>query len=149
MTPEFLTLLGVIVLQLANMYNNYQNAKVQREIAAQQVPLTDAQAEKELSESWVKLAQEYQRQIESLKGLEIENASLRPLVLKLALQEEQMKQDKRDKEDWKRYSQNLIKQIEGASLIPIPFARYVNGDSDKMKTIRDTKDKIKPVEIAK
>lgn len=153
MTPEFWTLLGVIVVQLVILANNYQNGKVQKAIAERQAqlqePLTDAQAEKELSESWVKLAQEYQRQIESLKGLEVENASLRPLVLKLALQEEQMKQDKRDKEDWKRYSQSLIKQIEGANLIPVPFVRYVNGDSQKVKTIRDTKDKMKPVETPK
>ena len=149
MTPELGALLSVIVLQLANMYNNYQTAKSAREIAERQVklqePLTDAQAEKELSESWVKLAQEYQRQIESLKKLEVENASLRPLVLKLALQEEQMKQDKKDIEDRRKYCQLLREQLEKAGQVPLPFIRNLNGDSDKFKTI--TKDKIESIHI--
>jgi hypothetical protein len=134
MSPEFWTLLGVIVLQLANMYNNYRNNKAQ-------APLIEAQAAGGMSEGWVKLSQEYARQIENMKGLEVENASLRPLVLKLALQGEELKQHIEDKEDWKKYATTLVRQIEGLGQIPIPFKRYPSssGDTDKMKPITNPK----------
>lgn len=105
-----------------------------------QKKLSDAQAEETASESWVRLAQEYARQIESLKKLEVENSELRPLTLKLALQEKEMEQVHEDKEDWKRYAGKLVKQLEDAKIIPIPFRRYPgNGDSEKIKAITPLK----------
>lgn len=106
----------------------------------QQQRLTNAQAEETASESWVRLAQEYARQIESLKKLEVENSELRPLTLKLALQEKEMQQVHEDKEDWKRYAGKLAKQLEENNIIPIPFRRYPgNGDSEKHKIITPMK----------
>lgn len=136
MTPELWALLGVIVMQAAGMYNNYRTHKAN-------APLVEAQAEDAMSEGWVKLAGEYARQIESLKKLEIENSELRPLVLKLALQEKDMDQHRKDKEDWKRYSTTLVAQIETCGQIPIPFRRLPsNGDTGKMKTVSTTQPRI-------
>ncbi|HZM25003.1 MAG TPA: hypothetical protein VFC02_24845, partial [Anaerolineales bacterium] len=85
-------------------------------------------------------AGEYARQIESLKKLEVENSELRPLVLKLALQEKQIEQDKKDKEDWKRYSQLLVKQLEELGQIPLPFRRFPsNGDTGKHNVVTQSK----------
>jgi hypothetical protein len=147
MSAEFWALMGVMVIQFAGMWNTYQTNKAQRardEAQAKgQAPLVEAQAEAAQSEGWVKLAQEYARQIESLKGLERENSELRPLVLKIALQEKQMEQDKKDKADWKRYAETLIKQIEDLGQIPLPFRRLPsNGDTGKMKSVTITNPKI-------
>ena len=130
--------LAVVIVQLASVYINRQNNK-------QQAPVTNAQAEEVLSEAWERLAKEYARLLENSKKLEVENAELRPLVLKLALQEKDIEQTHRDKEDWKRYSTKLEEQLKDASLIPIPFRRYPgNGDSEKVKAI--TGPKIKAVQ---
>lgn len=119
----------VVIVQLAGMYNNYRTHKAN-------APLIEAQAEDAMSEGWVKLAGEYARQIESLKKLEVENSELRPLVLKLALQEKDMDQHRKDKEDWKRYANTLVTQIETCGQIPIPFRRMPsNGDSHKVLAI--------------
>jgi hypothetical protein len=144
-SPELWVLVGIVVVQLANIYNNYQNAKTARQQAQQQHPLVEAQAEKEISEGWTFVAQEYQRQIENLRGLETENASLRPLVLKLALQEEDMKQCQKDKEDWKTYSQELIAQIKSWQKIPLPFIRHT-GDDSQSRGVMDTQNKIKAIQ---
>ena|SRR6266498_1042780 len=131
MTPlEFWSGVIIVVIgQLASVWINYRNSKAQ-------APLVEAQAEETMSEGWVKLAQEYARQIDSLKKLEVENAELRPLVLKLALQEKQIEQDVKDKSDWKRYSMLLAKQLEDLGQIPIPFRRYPNdGESQKVKAV--------------
>jgi len=143
MTPEFWTLIGIIVLQLANMYNNYRTNKTN-------APLVEAQAESAIGEALEKLGQEYSRMLGTNKALEEELSALRPLTLKIALQEQAMKQTEDDKSDWKRYAEKLSHQLEEHEILPIPFRRYPsNGDSEKMKTIRDTKDKMKPVEIQK
>lgn len=136
MSPELWGLLGVIAMQLANMYINYQTHKAN-------APLIDAQADDAMSEGWVKLAQEYARQIESLKKLEVENSELRPLVLKLALQEKDTEQKERDKADWKRYAETLVQQIETCGQIPIPFRRMPsNGDTGKNKAVTITNPKV-------
>lgn len=140
MSAEFWAMVGIVVTQFVILYNNYRATKSQE-------PLVKAQAEDQMSEGWVKLAQEYQRQIANMKGLEVENASLRPLVLKLALQEKELEQHISDKEDWKKYANILVDQLKQLDQMPIPFQRYPTGDSEKMKTIRDTKDKMKPVKI--
>jgi hypothetical protein len=111
-----------------------------------QKKLTDAQAEGTLSEGWEKLGQGYSRLLENYKRLEVEIAELRPLPLKLALQGKEMDQIKEDKEDWKRYAGKLVKQLEEANLIPLPFRRYPgNGDSDKIKAI--TREKIEAIKV--
>ena len=88
-----------------------------------------------ISEAWERVTGEYARQVESLKRLEVENAALRPLVLKIALQEQAMTQCHDDKEDWKRYSLKLSKQLEENGVMPIPFKRYPTGDSGKIAAI--------------
>lgn len=141
-SPELWGLIGVIVLQLFNMWNNYINNKAQS-------PLIEAQAGGTKDDGWVKVSQEYVRQIESLKGLEVENASLRPLVLKVALMGENEKQLIEDKEDWKRYAMTLVEQVKEAGQMPIPFKRYpsASGDTDrKMKPISKPKLKVVPEE---
>lgn len=112
-----------------------------------QKPVTDASAEKLkadadevreriLSESWETVSKEYARMLEGKNALEVENRELRPLVLKLALQEKEMEQVKEDKEDWKRYASKLSKQLEEHKIIPLPFRRYPgNGDSEKVKAV--------------
>jgi len=144
MTPEFWTLLGVIVLQLAGMYNNYRAQKAQE-------PLVEAQAESAIGDAMEKLGQEYSRMLGTNKALEEELSSLRPLTLKIALQEQTLKQAEDDKADWKRYAERLARQLEEHEILPIPFRRYPsNGDSQKTKAVpRDTKDKMKPVEVQK
>lgn len=133
MTAELWALIGVIIMQAAGMYNNYRTLRAN-------APLIEAQADAAQSEGWVKLAQEYARQIESLKKLEIENSELRPLVLKLALQEKDIEQKERDKADWKKYSETLVQQIEEMKQIPIPFRRLPsNGDTGKNKIITNPK----------
>jgi hypothetical protein len=100
-----------------------------------QGPVTKAQSEEILSEAWERVMKEYARQIENLRRLEIENSELRPLVLKIALQEQAMTQCHEDKEDWKRYATKLSKQLEEHGQMPIPFKRYPSGDSDKIAAI--------------
>ena len=135
MSPELWALLGVLVTQITSMFINYRNNKTQS-------PLIEAQAEDAMSEGWVKLAGEYARQIESLKKLEVENSELRPLVLKIALQEKDTEQHMKDKADWKKYSMLLVKQIEDLGQVPMPFIRYMNGDTGKHKTVSITQPKI-------
>lgn len=133
----------VVIVQLAGIYNNYRNHKAQE-------PLVEAQADAAQSEGWVKLAGEYARQIESLKKLEVENSELRPLVLKLALQEKDIEQKEKDKADWKKYSETLVKQIEEMGQIPLPFRRLPsNGDTGKHTVVTQSKIKAVKTEEAK
>ena len=126
----WLGVLTVLAPQIFQIISNYQQHRANRSV-------TQSQADVGVSEAWEKLAQEYARQIESLRRLEVENAELRPLMLKLALQEQDMKQVREDKEDWKRYASKLSKQIEGLGHVPIPFRR--------VPTDEDTNEKIKPI----
>jgi len=120
----------IIIVQLFAMWNNNRNLKAQ-------APLTNAQSESEISEAWERVANGYAKQIETLRNLETENAELRPLVLKLALQAEAIKQTQRDKEDWKRYAEKLTKQVEDCGQMPIPFRRLPtsNGDTGPYKPV--------------
>ena len=97
--------IAVVAVQIANMYLAYQTRKGQ-------APLTDAQAQNALGEAWERLGQEYQRLLGNNKAQEDELAALRPLILKLALQDREMKQVLEDKDDWKLYAQKLAKQLE-------------------------------------
>lgn len=104
-----------------------------------QKKVTEAQSAEILSEGWERLANSYARQLENSRRLEEEAASLRPLVLKIALQDQDMKQIQEDKEDWKRYAKKLAKQLEDANIIPLPFKRYPSDDSGKMEAIMNEK----------
>lgn len=101
---------------------------------------SDAQAQEILSEGWERLGQEYARLLENTRRDEAELVQLRPLTLKIALQEKEMEQVKEDKEDWKRYAGKLEQQLKDANIIPIPFRRYPgNGDSEKHKVVTQSK----------
>lgn len=121
-------IIGIAIVQIAQIIISYRNNKAQ-------APLIEAQSENAMSEGWERLSKEYARQIESLKKLEVENAELRPLVLKLALQEKEIEQVKEDKADWKRYAEKLTQQIQEFGQIPIPFRR-VPSDGDTNEKIR-------------
>ncbi len=109
-----------------------------------QKPVTDAQSKNILNENWETLLKENARQMDNLRKSEEEAASLRPLVLKLAIQNEEMKQCHEDKEDWKRYAKKLATQLEENKLMPIPFRRYPGDDSDKIAAIMPDKPDVKP-----
>ena len=126
-------LLGVLTIMLPQVYNIYKTNKD----AKSNAPLVEAQADEKVFQAWEKLAGEYARQIESLKKLETEDAELRPLVLKMALQEQEMKQVREDKDDWKRYANRLTEQIVELGQVPRAFRRTPSDG--------DTQDKIKPV----
>ncbi len=125
-----ITIVGVqVIIQLGSIIINNRNAKAQ-------APLTGAQAQEALSEAWEKLGQEYQRMLGNNKAQEDELASLRPLTLKIALQEQAVTQCARDKADWKRYAEKLSKQLEDAGILPLPFRRLPSdGDSEKVRAV--------------
>lgn len=128
----WLGILTVLLPQIYNIYKAWRDAKSNE-------PLVEAQADEKVFQAWEKLAAEYVRQIDSLRNLETENATLRPLVLKIALQEQEMSQCREDKEDWKRYAQKLAKQLEEDGKMPLPFRRTPSdGDTGKHTTVRVT-----------
>jgi len=112
-----------------------------------QKPVTKAQSEEILSEAWERLGKEYARQLENSRRLEDEVISLRPVVLKLALQEKEMEQCHEDKEDWKKYATKLSKQLEENNIMPIPFKRYPSGDSGKISAIMPINNQDQPTII--
>jgi hypothetical protein len=127
-----LTIVGVqVIIQIANII-------ISRNTTKSQAPVVGAQAQQFMNEAWETLAQEYARQIEGMKKLEIENSELRPLVLKIAIQDRELLQTHEDKEDWKRYAGRLAKQLEGINHIPLPFRRTPSdNDTDKFKAVSD------------
>lgn len=137
MSPELIALISVLAVQIAGMYQSYQARKAG-------APLSKAQAQEALSEAWERVAQEYNRLLDNYKKQEEELTELRPLTLKLALQEQQIHQTDEDKADWKRYAEKLAHQLEEHTIVPIPFRRLPsNGDSEKMKAI--TREQIESV----
>lgn len=129
--------IAVFVIQFANMYMSYQTRKAG-------APLSKAQAQEALSEAWERVAQEYNRLLDNYKKQEDELSELRPLTLKLALQEQTINQTDEDKADWKRYAEKLAHQLEEHNIVPIAFRRLPsNGDSEKMKAV--TKEQIENV----
>jgi hypothetical protein len=145
--------------QLYQIYSRYRDSqdkeKQQRlEEKKQEVELKRQEMEKDdkAVQHWEKIAGEYARQIESLRRLEVENAELRPLVLKNALLQQKVSQSEEDKEDWKAHANRLTAQLEEANVIPLPFRRIAhNGDtqerlktiSQKMRAIKDESEKSK------
>ena len=128
--------IAVLVLQLANMYQAYQNRKSNEDKAKAESPLTNAQAESAMGDALDKLGQAYDRSLDTIKIQNEELLVLRPLTLRIVLLEQEKSQTQKDKEDWKRYSQKLVQQLEEHEILPIPFRRYpANGDTQKVPTI--------------
>jgi hypothetical protein len=133
----WLGVISVISVQIVAIYTSYQTRKAG-------APLSKAQAQEALSEAWERVAQEYNRLLDNYKAQEDELTALRPLTLKVAMQEQAMRQTEEDKADWKRYAEKLSHQLEEHNIIPIAFRRLPsNGDSDKMKAI--TREQIESV----
>jgi len=144
--------LGVLTMLAPQLYSMYARWKDSKDKVAElnsleKVKDKEINADDELkrTEAWERLSQEYARQIESLKKLEVENGQLRPLVLKLALQEQDMKQTRDDKEDWKRYANKLYGQLEAFGQVPLPFRRTPS-DSDTSERMKAISKKIKTVQ---
>ena len=131
-TVEFWSgVIAVLIVQLANMYMSYQARKAG-------APLSNAQAQEAISEAWERVGQEYARLIENYKAQEDELTTLRPLTLKLAMQEQSIKQTEEDKADWKRYAEKLANQLEEHTIIPIAFRRLPS-DGDTLEKIKAIK----------
>lgn len=126
--------IAVLIVQIANMYQSYQARKAG-------APLSNAQAESAMGDALDKLGQAYDRSLDTIKLQNEELAVVRPLTLKVVLQEQEKVQTQKDKEDWKRYAEKLVHQLEEHEVLPLPFRRYpTNGDSQRMKII--TKEQI-------
>ncbi len=124
----------VLIPQIITLISNYQHNRASE-------PLTNAQSESAMGDALEKLVEAYGRAMDTIKLQNEELAVLRPLTLKIAMQEQERSQTQRDKEDWKRYSEKLAHQLEEHEILPIPFRRYPpNGDSQKVKAI--TKEQI-------
>jgi hypothetical protein len=128
--------IAVLAVQFANMYQSYQARKAAADTSKTQTPLTNAQAESAMGDALDKLGQAYDRSLETIKIQNEELLVLRPLTLRIVLIEQEKSQTQKDKDDWKRYSQKLVHQLEEHELLPIPFRRYpANGDTQKVPTI--------------
>ena len=123
---------GIVLLlipQIFTLISNYQNRKAS-------APLTNAQAESAMGDALEKLGQAFDRALVTIKAQDEELLLLRPMTLKIAMQEQAMSQTQKDKEDWKRYSEKLVLQLQEHEILPIPFRRYPsNGDSQKVPAI--------------
>jgi hypothetical protein len=132
----------VMIPQIISLVSNYQHNKANE-------PLTNAQSESAMGDALEKLGQAYDRSLDTIKTQNEELSVLRPLTLKIAMQEQATTQTQKDKEDWKRYAEKLAHQLEEHEILPIPFRRYPsNGDSQKIKAvtpeeIRSTKEERK------
>lgn len=124
-----------------DVYRRYRDSRdkemeeeTEQEIKKGEQRLTETE---KLYREWENLSNGYAKQIESLRHLETENAELRPLLLKIALVQQENKQIKDDKEDWKDYADRLARQLEALGHIPHPFRRTPrDGDTgERMKTI--------------
>jgi hypothetical protein len=119
----------VLIPQLITLISNWQKNKASE-------PLTNAQAESAMGDALEKLGQAFDRSLVTIKAQDDELSLLRPMTLKIAMQEQAMAQTQKDKEDWKRYSEKLVLQLQEHEILPIPFRRYPsNGDSQKVKAV--------------
>jgi len=124
----------ILIPQIIGLVSSYQARKAN-------APLTNAQSESAMGDALEKLGQAYDRSLETIRTQNEELAVLRPLTLKIAMQEQATIQTQKDKEDWKRYAEKLSHQLEEHEILPIPFRRYPsNGDSQKVKAV--TKEEI-------
>jgi len=119
----------VMIPQIITLISNYQHNRANE-------PLTNAQSESAMGDALEKLVEAYGRALDTIKLQNEELVLLRPLTLKIAMQEQEKTQTQKDKEDWKRYSERLAHQLEEHEILPIPFRRYpTNGDSQKIKAV--------------
>jgi len=124
----------VLIPQVITLVSNYQTRKAN-------APLTNAQSESAMGDALEKLGQAYDRSLDTIKTQNEELAVLRPLTLKIAMQEQTTSQTQKDKEDWKRYAEKLALQLQEHEILPIPFRRYPpNGDSEKVRAV--TKEQV-------
>lgn len=124
---------AVIIALAPYVYQFYARWRDSRDkVPEQKMTETD-----KIYQAWEDIAEGYAKQIERLSAYETENRELRPLVLKVALQAQQIKMCRDDKEDWKDYAQKLAEQLESLGHIPHAFRRTPrDGDTDeKMKPI--------------
>jgi len=134
-------ILLVMIPQVITLISNWQHNKASE-------PLTNAQSESAMGDALEKLSQAYDKSLETIKIQNEELAILRPLTLKIAMQEQATVQTQKDKEDWKRYSEKLVLQLQEHEILPIPFRRYPpNGDSQKVKAL--TKEQIEAAKEGK
>ncbi len=119
----------VLIGQVATLVSNWQKNKASE-------PLTNAQSESAMGDALEKLSQAYDKSLETIKSQNEELSLLRPLTLKIAMQEQATAQTQKDKEDWKRYAEKLAIQLEEHEILPLPFRRLPpNGDSQKIKAV--------------
>jgi len=125
---------GVIIALIPQVFSLIIKLKELRAAA----PQVKATSEVTMSEGWQRLFDNYQKQIDSMEVLQKENAEFRKLPLILAVMEQEMKQCKEDKEDWKKYSIRLADQLKEHNLVPYPFRRTPqDGDTqDKIATVQ-------------
>lgn len=142
------TVVTALAPQLYSMYSRYRDSKdkekqleQEEEFKKDERKLTETE---KLYREWENVVNGYVRQIESLRHLETENAELRPLLLKVALVQQENKQLKDDKEDWKDYADRLAQQLESANIIPLPFRRTPR-DGDTQEKIKKISTKMKSV----
>ena len=135
--------LGIITIlapQLVQLYMKLQDIRASK-------PVKEAEADEKVFQAWANVAGEYARQVESLRRLEVENASLRPLALKVALIQQENVQMKEDKEDWKNYSLALVRQLEDNSIIPLPFQRMPHNGIHTREKLKTISDKVKAITV--
>jgi hypothetical protein len=119
----------VLIPQVISLISSWQHSRAQ-------APLTNAQSESALGDALDKLGEAYGRALDTIKAQNEELAELRPVTLKIALQEQEKNQTQKDKDDWKRYAERLSQQLQEHDILPLPFRRLPpNGDSDKVKAV--------------
>jgi len=142
----WLGILVVVIPQVFNLLKDFRATRAQEKIAKEQKEATVPQIQ---TENWERLVQNYAKQLEAMQRLQEENVELRKLPLKLALQEQEMKQCAEDKEDWKRYAQKLADQIKGFGQIPLPFRRTPSDGNTEEKIPAITTQKIEDAQQEK
>lgn len=148
-------LVSIIVAVAPQVYNIYakrrdsldkqKELEMQRETTLEDKKLSETD---KLYREWDNIVKQYVTLIESQRHLETENAQLRPLVLRNALIQQENKQLKDDKEDWKDYALKLVKQLEDANLVPIPFMRVPRDEEDTQEKIKTVSRKMKAISDA-
>ncbi|MEO6564922.1 MAG: hypothetical protein ABIO63_02715 [Casimicrobiaceae bacterium] len=137
--------LGIITValpQIISLLSKWRETETQRSMAKEQVKAEEEKIKQTIipqmqTDAWERLIKQYQSQLEAMGLLQGENNELRKLPLQLVLKEEEMKQCKDDKEDWKRYANQLYEQVKELGQIPLPFRRTPSdGDTqEKIATI--------------
>ena len=149
-------LIAAVVMTLVaalspRLYDIYQaRLQARKEARAQELEAEKAERTQNMEAGdkaishWEKVAQEYARQIDTLRRVETEVAELRPLVLRNALLQQEITQVREDKEDWKAYALRLAAQLEEKNIIALPFRRTPH-DDDAQEKLRTISEKMKAI----